>query len=162
MKMRAYINKIHIVILAAALFLSVVAVILAIVFAATSGGEIPVKFDDAGQPLEYASAWDNIGLPLIFLVVNAMMLLFVLVAPVSIWNIPVTITEKNAPILYRDAAAMVCVIALIFGLMSFIGTVLLYFARNVASGIMIAGTASMVLTTIVFLIKMIVDGRKYA
>ncbi len=160
--MRAYINTLHIIILTVAAVFSVSAVVVGIVFAATSGGEIPIKFDDAGQPLEYASAWENLGLPIVFLVANAMMDSFVLLAPVSIWNIPVTITEKNGPILYRDAAAMVCVITLIFGLMSFIGTVLLYTARKAASGIMITGTAMMVLTSIFFIIKIIRDGRKYA
>ena len=162
MKMRAYINTLHIATLAVAMVLSAAAVVVGIVFAATSGGEIPVKYDDAGQPLEYASAWENIVLPVVFLVVNAMMALFVLVAPTSIWNIPATVTEKNAPILYRDAASMVCVITLIFGLMSFIGTILLYTARKAASGIMTAGTVTMVLVSVVFLVKIVIDGRKYA
>jgi len=160
--MRAYLNKIHVTIMILSVVLAVAALVLSIVFAATSDGQIPVHFGLDGKADEYASAWEAISLPIILLVTNLTMVVMLLFVPLSAWNIPVKITENNAPILYREAALLVSLIGLLFSLMSLVGTICLYKAHEAAGYVTIGFTVLNVVIAIVFTVKMVVDGKRYA
>ena len=162
MKMRAYMGPVQIVILATAVLLSVTAVITCIIFVAGSGGEIPVKIDEFGDAPETASAGEMLLLPIILLIVNLTMALFLMIGSTSLVSMPCKVTEKNAFMLYRSAATLIALIAFIFGLMSLLGVILLFTARDLAGTVMVIGTVALMVIAAGFFVGMMVAGNKNA
>lgn len=162
MKNRAYIMTHHRIIEAVGLAMTIAGLIVAIVFAATTEGEVPIHFGMNGEVDKWGSAWEGISLPIILLITNIAMSLMIRFVPLDKWNMPCTVTENNAPFIYRNALSMVVGMILCFGLMSLLGTIFMYKARNLMGPSIIGACALMMVITTFYIIKSVVDAKRYA
>ena len=162
MKNRAYIMTHHRIIEAVGLVMTLAGLIVGIVFAATAKGEVPIHFGMNGEVDKWGSAWEGIFLPIVLLITNISMSLMIRFVPLDKWNMPCMITENNAPIIYRNALSMVVLMGFCFGIMSLLGTIFMYKARNLMGPSILGACALMMVITTFYLIKSVVDGKRYA
>ena len=162
MKNRAYITTYHKIIEAVAIIISVAAVIVGIVFALTAEGEVPIHFGLNGEPTAYGSAWSGFFLPIVLLVSNLGISGLLRFVAVETWNMPCEVPESYAPFAYRDCITMMVLMQLLFGIMSILGTIFMYTARNLMGpSIMICCGILMIVTGFYF-VKIIIMSKRYA
>jgi len=162
MKNRAYITTYHKIIEAVAILLSVAAVIVCVVFALTSDGQVPIHFGLDGEPTAYGSAWSGLSLPVVMLITNLGMVAMICFVPVNTWNMPCKITENYAPYAYVRVITMIVLTMLCMGIMSLGGTICMYKARNVMGPFIIAMCVVLTIITIFYIVKLSVESKRYA
>ncbi|MBO4680011.1 MAG: DUF1648 domain-containing protein [Lachnospiraceae bacterium] len=161
MKNRAYIMTHHRIIEAVGLAMTLAGLIVGIVFAVTATGDVPIHFGLNGEVDKWGSAWEGISLPIILFITNIGMSLMIRFVPLEHWNMPCNVTENNAPVLYRNVLNMVVLMILCFGLMSLLGTVFMYKARNLMGPAIVGACALMMVITTYYLIKCVIDSKRY-
>ncbi|MBR6307473.1 MAG: DUF1648 domain-containing protein [Lachnospiraceae bacterium] len=162
MENRMYFRTSHKIAEIIAYAVTVVSVILAIVFAATSEGEIATHFNLAGQADKYGSPWSAIVLPIVMLLSNLMMLAIFRFVPISSWNMPAKVTDSNRPYVYNDIIWVVLITMLMMAFISLLSVIGMFFFRE-HYGVMIIGitVVGMIIMT-VFIIKSVIDSKRYA
>ena len=162
MKNRAYITTYHRIIEAVALLLSLAALIVCIVFAVTSDGQVPLHFGLDGEPTSYGSAWAGLSLPCVLLVTNLGMSAMIRFVPINTWNMPCKIPEKYAPFAYVRVITMVVLTMLCMGIMSLGGTICMYKARHIMGGFIIAMCVVLTIITVYYMVIISVESKRYA
>ena len=162
MKNRAYITAYHRIIEAVALMLSLAALIVCIVFALSSDGQVPLHFGLNGEPTEYGSAWSGLSLPCVLLITNLGMAAMIRFVPVNTWNMPCKITENYAPVAYVRVITMIVLTMLSMGIMSLGGTICMYKARQIMGGFIIAMCVVLTIITVYYIVIISVESKRYA
>ncbi|MCR5720906.1 MAG: DUF1648 domain-containing protein [Lachnospiraceae bacterium] len=162
MKNRAYILFWHKIVEAAYLIFSLAAMIIYIIFAASTKGEIATHFAFDGTPDAYGSAWEGLAFPITMLITNIALSAMVHFLPVQSWNMPGQVTERNAPFRYRNAISMVVLIGLCVSLMSLLGTIFMFKARALMGPVTIGLCVIMTVIIILYSVKTYRDSKRYA
>lgn len=162
MKNRAYILFWHRIVEAAYLIFSLAAVIIFIIFAALTKGEIPTHFAFDGTPDAYGSPWEGMIFPIVMLITNIAMSAMVHFLPVQSWNMPGQVTERNAPFRYRNAISMVVLIGLCMSLMSLLGSIFMFKVRFLMGPVTIGLSVVMTLIIIFYAVKTYKESKIYA
>ena len=162
MKNRAYILFWHRIVEAAYLIFSLAALIVYIIFAASTEGEIATHFALDGTPDAYGSPWEGVVFPVVMLITNIAMSAMVHFLPVQSWNMPGTVTEQNAPFRYRNAISMVVLIGLCMSLMSLLGTIFMFKVKSLMGPVSIGLCVVMTVIIIFYAVKTYRDSKRYA
>ncbi|MBO4824284.1 MAG: DUF1648 domain-containing protein [Lachnospiraceae bacterium] len=162
MKNREFIRPGHRIAVIVSFVILLISIILAIVLAATTEGEIPTHFDFFGEIDAYGSPWTAVLLPAIMLLTNLGSLAIIALVPISSWNMPAKITDANRPFVYNDALWTVVITMLTMSLIALVGTIFMFFVREgfgiAVTGVLVVGIGAMV----VFLVKSVIDSKRYA
>lgn len=161
MKNREFIRPGHRIAVIVSFIILLVSIILAIVLAATTEGEIPTHFDFFGEIDAYGSPWTAVLLPAIMLLTNLGSLAIIALVPISLWNMPAKITDANRPFVYNDALWTVVITMLTMSLIALVGTIFMFFVHE---GFGIAVTTVLAVGIImmaVFLVKSVIDSKRY-
>ena len=161
MKNREFLRPGHRIAVIVSFIILLVSIILAIVLAATTEGEIPTHFDFFGEIDAYGSPWTAVLLPAIMLLTNLGSLAIIALVPISSWNMPAKITDANRPFVYNDALWTVVITMLTMSLIALVGTIFMFFVHE---GFGIAVTAVLAVGIImmaVFLVKSVIDSKRY-
>jgi len=152
--MREYITWKHRLVENAGYVFMTAACVIARIFLKTIPEEIPVKFDFAGNPTAYGSRTYVFILLILmfFLMLGLSAILHFL--PVDLWNIPFEVTEKNAELLYGDAAMLIAQCILEFGLYCLGYVFALYNGQGEMQYVAYAFAAVLVISIAACLIKM--------
>lgn len=162
MKNRAYILFWHKTVEAAYLIFSLAAVIVFIIFAASTDGEIATHFALDGTPDAYGSPWEGMVFPIIMLITNIALSAMVHFLPVQSWNMPGQVTERNAPFRYRNAISMVVLIGLCVSLMSLLGSIFMFKVRSLMGPVTIGLSVVMTVIIIFYAVKTYKESKIYA
>ncbi len=161
MKNREFLRPGHRIAVIVSFIILLVSLILAIVLAATTEGEIPTHFDFFGEIDAYGSPWTAVLLPAIMLLTNLGSLAIIALVPISSWNMPAKITDANRPFVYNDALWTVVITMLTMSLIALVGTIFMFFVRE---GFGIAVTAVLavgIIAMAVFIVKSVIDSKRY-
>lgn len=162
MKNREFLRPGHRIAVIVSFIILLVSLILAIVLAATTEGEIPTHFDFFGEIDAYGSPWTAVLLPAIMLLTNLGSLAIIALVPISSWNMPAKITDANRPFVYNDALWTVVITMLTMSLIALVGTIFMFFVHE---GFGIAVTAVLavgIIAMAVFIVKSVIDSKRYA
>ncbi|MCR4678240.1 MAG: DUF1648 domain-containing protein [Lachnospiraceae bacterium] len=161
MKNREFLRPGHRIAVIVSFIILLVSIILAIVLAATTEGEIPTHFDFFGEIDAYGSPWTAVLLPAIMLLTNLGSLAIIALVPISSWNMPAKITDANRPFVYNDALWTVVITMLTMSLIALVGTIFMFFVHE---GFGIAVTAVLavgIIAMAVFIVKSVIDSKRY-
>ena len=161
MKNREFIRPGHRIAVIVSFVILLISIILAIVLAATTEGEIPTHFDFFGEIDAYGSPWTAVLLPAIMLLTNLGSLAIIALVPISSWNMPAKITDANRPFVYNDALWTVVITMLTMSLIALVGTIFMFFVHKgfgiAVTGVLVVGIIMMA----VFLVKSVIDSKRY-
>ena len=161
MENRMYFRTSHRIAEIIAYVVTVLSVILAVVFAATTEGEIATHFNLAGEADKYGSPWSAIVLPIIMLLSNLMMLVIMRFVPISSWNMPAKVTDANRPYVYGDTIWVVVITMLMMAFISLFSVIGMFFFRESYGAMIIGITVVGMVVMTVFIIKSVIDSKKY-
>lgn len=162
MKNREFLRPGHRIAVIVSFIVLLISLILAIVLAATTEGEIPTHFDFFGEIDAYGSPWTAVLLPAIMLLTNLGSLAIIALVPISSWNMPAKITDANRPFVYNDALWTVVITMLTMSLLALTGTLCMFFAKG-AFGIAVTVVLAVgIIMMAVFLVKSVIDSKRYA
>ena len=161
MKNREYIRPCHRIAVIVSFIILLVSLILAIVLAATTKGEIPTHFDFFGEIDSYGSPWTAVLLPAIMLLTNLGSLAIITFVPISSWNMPAKITDANRPFVFNDAVWTIVITMLTMSLLALTGTICMFFAHGAFGIALTAVLAVGIGAMAVFLIKSVIDSKRY-
>lgn len=162
MENRLYFRTSHRIAEIIAYVVTVLSVILAVVFAATTEGEIATHFNLAGEADKYGSPWSAIVLPIIMLLSNLMMLAIVRFVPISSWSMPAKVTDANRPYVYGDTIWVLVITMLMVAFISLFSVIGMFFFRESYGAMIIGITVVGMVVMTVFIIKSVIDSKKYA
>ena len=158
---RSYIRMYHKIMEIAGYIFIIISIIVGVVYANSAGGQqVPTHFDIHGNPDQYGSPWTILIMPIMMMVVCAIISISLhLVKPTS-WNMPVKVTESNAPYLYRDVADMFAIMIVEFAVFALVETILATVGKSGNVALPIVLVSIVMVTTFGSIARCVIDGRK--
>ncbi len=139
--------------------LMIIAIVIAIIFAASTTERIPIKYNFAGEVTGYGSAATAVMLPVMMLFTVLIMILIVHLCPKEFFNVPVKTRPETELKVYTDCIWMIAIMDLLMAIFTLWETI--SFINMSDGGILptVIFVAAIFTDIIFFLVKIIMDNR---
>ncbi len=155
---KPYIKGIHIAIEIAALVFALASVAVAVVYALTSDGPVPMNYDFKGNVTGYGSAWTALIMPVVALAMVITDGVILHMVPPTSWNTGFRVKAAKANAVYTEIGLMLALLSLEFALFALSFTIFLTLSKADLFGS--AAIVLAVVMTVTIIITLIRASRK--
>ena len=155
---KPYIKGIHIAIEIAALVFALASVAVAVVYALTSDGPVPMNYDFKGNVTSYGSAWTALIMPVVALAMVITDGVILHMVPPTSWSTGFRVKAAKANAVYAEIGLMLALLSLEFALFALSFTVFLTLSKADLFGS--AAIVLAVVMTVTIIITLIRASRK--